>query len=422
MKSALKLERFGCVLLAMALTQPLAALGDEQLVVTAGKHERRDTLVSVPVKKITTETTAVELTDDAGHKIVGQVTQPAMLTALNPLGANLWPDVHFVLPKLEAGKTATFTVRAVAKAPANEATFAWHDTPGKSVELRLGKRPVLRYMYEAIDESSKERREETFKPYHHLFSPDGSQLVTKGPGGLFPHHRGLFYGFNKISYGEGGRQQADTWHCNKGEWQAHVEIRSAETGPLLGRHRVLINWHGRDKKVFAEEERELTAYSLPGGTLVEFASLLVSKVGKIKLDGDPQHAGFQFRTSQEVPDKTKAQTYYLRPDGRDKPGSFRNWSPKDPSHENLPWLALSFVVGDKRYTALYMDHPQNPKPARYSERDYGRFGCYFEKEIDPGRMLGVRYRLFFKEGEMTVEEAAAIARDFSEPVTVAAAR
>jgi hypothetical protein len=359
----------------------------------------------------------VKLADDQGHSIVGQLTRPSLLDAAKPVSNAVTPELHFVLPKLAAGKSATLTIRSVEKSPgANVAMYSWHDTAGKSTELRFGNRPVLRYMYEALDESTKQRREDTYKVYHHVFSPDGKQLVTKGPGGLFPHHRGLFYGFNKISYGD--RQQADVWHCRNGEWQAHVKAIADEAGPVLGRHRVAVAWHGRDGQIFADEQRELTAYNVPGGTLVEFASVLTSKVGKLKLDGDPQHAGFQFRASQEVPDKTKLQTYYLRPDGRDKPGSFRNWTEKDPKHENLPWLALSFVLGETRYTALYMDHPQNPKPARYSERDYGRFGCYFAKEIDDAEPLAVRYRVYLKEGEMTVEEAGAIARDFAEPATV----
>lgn len=304
---------------------------------------------------------------------------------------------------------------------------SWHDTPGKSTELRFGDRPVLRYMYEALDNSSKERRGETYKVYHHVFDPEGDRLLTKGPGGLFPHHRGLFYGFNRISYGD---QKADVWHCNNGEWQAHVKVVSQDAGPLVGRHRVAIDWHGRDGKVFAKEERELTAYTkaeageangaaadLPAGMMIDFTSRLTSQVGPLKLDGDPQHAGFQFRASQEVPDKTAKQTYYLRPDGKGAPGKFRNW-PQNKDHENLPWNALSFVLGDQRYTVVYLDHPENPKPARYSERDYGRFGSYFVAELDDGKPLTVRYRIWVQRGELTVEQCEALSKAFVEPVKV----
>jgi hypothetical protein len=271
-------------------------------------------------------------------------------------------------------------------------------------------------MHTALDVSSKEAREATYKPYHHMYDPEGKRYVTKGPGGLFPHHRGLYFGFNKITYGPEGKQQADTWHCNNGEYQEHVEILAEEVGPVLGSHRLKIHWRGRDQQVFAVEVREMTAYNTPDGILVEFASVLNSAGGQVRLDGDPQHAGFQFRASQDVPDKTAKLTYYLRPDGKGEPGKFRNW-PADKDHANLPWNALSFVLDYQRYTCCYLDHPQNPKESRYSERDYGRFGSYFEFTVDENHPLAVNYRVWLQAGEMTVEQVQQRADDFVQPAS-----
>jgi hypothetical protein len=87
---------------------------------------------------------------------------------------------------------------------------------------------------------------------------------------------------------------------------------------------------------------------------VEFASRLSSIVGKVKLDGEPAHAGFQFRAVQEAADHPKP-IYYLRPEGKGPPGEFRSWGAKyrDPRCVNLPWHAVSFMIGPKRYTAVY---------------------------------------------------------------------
>ena len=155
----------------------------------------------------------------------------------------------------------------------------------------------------------------------------------------------------------------------------------------------------------------MTVHAAKGGTLVEFESTLTSATGgTVHLDGDPQHAGFQFRGSDEIAKKTKDQTYYLRTDGKGKPGETRNWSHKNSNSPmgkectNRPWNAMSFVLGGKRYTVLYLDHPDNPKPARYSERDYGRFGCYFVHDLLPNKPLVVRYRLWLQKGEMTVPD------------------
>jgi len=163
----------------------------------------------------------------------------------------------------------------------------------------------------------------------------------------------------------------------------------------------------------------MTAYNTPGGLLIEFATRLESVDGTIHLDGDPQHAGFQFRASQDVPDSTKGQTYYLRPDGRGEPGQFRNW-PQSEGHVNLPWNALSFVLGEQRYTCCYIDRPENPKEARFSERDYGRFGSYFQYELEEDNPLELNYRIWLQEGEMEVADVQAISNAFVHRPTGAA--
>jgi hypothetical protein len=352
------------------------------------------------------------LTDASGRDVPVQLTRAGLL---RPAGAR-GVEVHWLAPAMKAGTAATLVLRLTDQASPASGGSAWHDTPGVSAELRHDGRPVLRYEYRPLDESSKDAREATYKVYHHVFDTDG-RLVTKGPGGLYTHHRGLFYGFNKVTYGQ--NKKADVWHCTGDAYQSHEGFLASDAGPVLGRHRVKVAWHGVGKEVFAEEERELTAFALAGGQLVEFVSRVTAKADPVRLDGDPQHAGFHFRAAQEVADKTKGQTYYLRPDGPGKPGETRNWDPKTRQGPvNLPWNAMSFVLGGQRYTALYLDRPANPKEARYSERDYGRFGSYFEATLTPDKPLTVAYRLWLQKGEMTVAEAEAMSRACVEPPAV----
>jgi hypothetical protein len=171
------------------------------------------------------------------------------------------------------------------------------------------------------------------------------------------------------------------------------------------------------KKTFAKELRELTVYNVRGGTLIELVSRLTPTGREVKLDGDPQHAGFHFRASNEVAEKTKGQTVFIRPDGVGEKGKETNW-PKDKKHVNLAWLAMSFVAGEKRYTAAYLDHPDNPKEARYSERTYGRFGSYFVTTVTKEKPLVVRYRVWLQEGQMTVDQVKAKSAAFVAPVEV----
>ena len=388
------------------------------ITVAAGRFERQNVPVRVPLPfgKIGNEKIAsVSLTDPDGKTIPAQVTGPGLISG----------DVsefHFVLRHLPARESVRLTAVISTEPPPNGDGYGWHDQPGKHTALHFGKRPILTYHYERLDESTPASRVRTYKVFHHLYSPLGDRIVTNGlsedPKVHSPHHRGIFYGFNRITYGDG--KTADVWHCINGAYQEHAGFLSADAGPVLGRHRVAIGWHGQgEKKAFAEEERELSVYNVPGGQLVEFASRLRSPAGRVRIDGDPQHAGFQFRAHNDVDAMTSQETIYIRPDGVGKPGETRNWDPATRQGPvNMPWNAMSFVLGDKRYTTAYLDHPQNPKEARFSEREYGRFGSYFEYTIEEDKPLTVNYRLWLQEGPMKPEDVAALSNHFVAPVKV----
>ena len=84
------------------------------------------------------------------------------------------------------------------------AGFSWQETDGTFSDLSYQDRPVLRYVHYPFDDSTPAKRERTFKVFHHLYDPAGKRLVTNdGPPSLFPHHRGIFFGFNKVTYGDG---------------------------------------------------------------------------------------------------------------------------------------------------------------------------------------------------------------------------
>jgi hypothetical protein len=427
-----------CLLLAALFVLPGTARAVDNeftITVTAGKTDRTNTPVCVPlsVAKDHANLELVLLKGPDGRQILAQLTAPGLLTeSITPTRGEVRRDLHFLLPNLKAGDSLTLTGSWLANQKLAGDAFAWHDTSGEFTELRKRDRPVLRYVYHPFDDSTKEKREETFKVYHHLYDPTGKAIITKGPGGLYTHHRGLFYGF-KATYesAAGTKVTADTWHCpppsgdpKKPSLEAHLKhekILASEGGPVLGRHRVQIGWFGRNKERFAVEERELTVYNLSGGHLVEFVSKLTPVDGTVHLDGDPQHAGFHFRAVNEV-DKNKAQTYFLRPTGKGEMGKESNYDlkhPEDRTMVNLPWNAMSFVTGGKRYTAAYLDRPENPKEARYSERTYGRFGSYFVADCTEKKPLTVAYRVWLQEGETTGDGVKALSADFITPPAAA---
>jgi Family of unknown function (DUF6807) len=437
--TAMRLLMIGITLACCAAPARLAAQ-DKTVTITiaADKADYRNTPVCIPLQLPASagKFTYARLTG-SGQNLQGQLTAPGIVTEQSAAARNgqVRRDLHLVVPSLNKGESLTLAAQLFEFDNAPDPNgFVWSpfkDRPPELEFVKLGgaeRRPVLRYMNAAFDDSTMDRRDRTYKVFHHLFDPDGKRLVTNGGQTdlkegeerklLYPHHRGIMFGFNKCSYGEGLKKKADTWHCPpKGDlyaYVAHEKILGQEAGAVLGRHRVQIGWHGRDKERFVQEERELTAYNLPGGTLIEFASRLKTTGGKVRLDGDPQHAGFQFRASNDVADKSKKETYYLHPDGKGDYGKERNWDPKTKQGPvDLPWYAMSFVLDGQRYTVCYLNHPRNPKESRFSERDYGRFGCYFEYNLTQEHPLVVSYRLWLQKGEMTQAECQGIYDTFA---------
>lgn len=397
-------------LAAVVLSASNAAAADPELpfTIAAAPQARENVLVhaTVALPEGWKGNTPVALVRENGDQVPAQLVPRGLLWE-KPGEENV-RVVWAVVPKIAANEAAVLRVARLAADGAPAKSFQWRDTPGQFMDLQFDGRPVVRYMYAKFDPS--EPRKNT-KPFHHLFDPAGERPITNsGAAGLYPHHQGLMYGFTNCTY-PGGR--GNLWGSSGGESQTHEETLEQLAGPVVARHRARIHWRGRDGKPFAEEIRELTAFHLPGGTLVEWSSRLKSLGRTVTLSGDAQHAGFQVRADVEVADR-KNDTYFLRPDGKGALGTERNRG------EDHPWNAMSFMLGDQRFTILYIDHPANPRPSEFGERTYGRFGAWpRQQQIEEGGApLELRYRVWAQRGEMTGEQAAALADNFANPPAV----
>jgi len=385
------------------------------LTVDAGKHDRSNTPVRVLIElpRELAKAKGVALVDPDGNKQVAQLTAPALLNQQDKgKSGSVVRELHFVLSELGKGKRLELTATVSSEEATAADGFSWERVRDQYEELCFGSRPVMRYVCQPFDQSSEEIAKATFRVFHHLYNPAGTRLVTKGPGGKYQHHRGLFFSYNNINYGSAKRVNPWAGPGYGDAFETHEEFLDQEAGPVVGRHQVAIDWHENDKKVFVKEKREMTVYNVPGGTLVEFATRVASTVGKVELRGNVHHSGFQFRADDEVATKTNKLTYYVRPDGRGEQGTFINEIP------NLPWDAMSFVLAGKRYTVALLGHPANAKETIWGERNYGRFGTSFPYDLDEGKDLTVKYRVWLQDGEMTVDQVAALHADFSEPVQI----
>ncbi|MEK0446575.1 MAG: hypothetical protein RLZZ399_1896, partial [Verrucomicrobiota bacterium] len=194
----------------------------------------------------------------------------------------------FPLPLLAAAPW----VLAASSALAQTQGFSFQDTAGDHLDVLWNGKAVVRYQY-AHDSSTPERLSDTYKPYLHVLDADGKVPITKGPGGQFPHHRGLFVGWNKLTTPSG---TIDRWHM-KGGNIVHQKLISQKADAQSATFTALIHWQGATDAPVLAEERTYTVLPAPAPAyaLVEMRSELKALSGETKLDGDPEHAGIQFR-------------------------------------------------------------------------------------------------------------------------------
>ncbi len=288
---------------------------------------------------------------------------------------------------------------------ADDPAFVWkNDEAAGQATLSLGDQPVVKYVY-AFDTSTKERAFETYKPFHHVYGPGTQTEITQGTNGKqFPHHRGMYVGWNKTGF-EG--QTLDFWHCTKGAHLRHMKFAELKGDANSGRMVAEIHWNDADGKPVIIETRSLTARREPTtkGWQLDWSSKLASQRGPITLDGDRQHAGFQYRAAPEV--GAKAAARYLRPAKfEQKPDAIQvGDAGNPPAHIDLNWFAMSYPIGEQRFTVEYFDNPNLPKPALFSERPYGRFGTFFKTTLAADKPLELKYRLIISTGESPTVDA-----------------
>lgn len=274
----------------------------------------------------------------------------------------------------------------------NEASFEWEHIGEHSDRLYYDDQPVIQYEYPAFDFKDIEH---TKKPFHHVFDPAGEEKITKGPGGLYSHHRGIFLGY--YAYVNDQDERIDIWHARDGERSEHNRVLRKIEGPVKGGHDLLIDWKDHDGNPFVEEERRIRVFRQPEGEmLMEVTSTLTAVKDKVILGGDRHHAGLQFRAAQAVAEHPES-TRFIRPAER------RHIPPDeelgDENNLDFPWNAMFFEIDDRTWTVAYLSHPDNPDGAEMSERKYGRFGEYIPYELSKNESLELNYRFWITKGE-----------------------
>jgi hypothetical protein len=258
-----------------------------------------------------------------------------------------------------------------------------------AVEVLVAGKVVAAYLT-ANDVSTPARANETYKPYLRIVDPVDGQAITKGPGGTYTHHRGIFFGWIRVGL-EG--QKLDLWSMGSGR-QVHTGFKSQAVDHGLARLVSTIDWNDKKGRLILSEERtmELSPLATPGLLRVDFLTTVKAEAGDLALEADPEHGGVHYRAPQEV-DTTK--TNYFFPVAKPVP------------HKDLdyPWVGMTYALRDQTFGVVEIDHPANPRGTRWSAyRDYARFGAYPHANLKKGDTLTLKYRFLISRGALVATE------------------
>ncbi len=265
-------------------------------------------------------------------------------------------------------------------------------------EVTLGGKPVARYMH-AYDDSSDESRLKTYKPYLQVLDEAGKARITKDVEGQYTHHRGHYIGWSKLKF-KGASY--DLWHMKKAQ-QVHQGFGEQKNADAESSFVSKVHWiAGEDTLLLTEKRRYDFAKPEKGGYLLFTFTSVLTAADDIELNGDPEHAGIQFRP-HETTEKSETVYYF--------PGEVADVK----AARDLPWVGETYTFADKTFTVFAFNHPDNPKDTRISAyRDYGRFGFFPVKTLKKGETATFKYQYLVSAGVMKdVNVVHGIYKDFA---------
>lgn len=304
-----------------------------------------------------------------------------------------------VMPTLFLLIAACMLIQPAMPAPASEAANAakpkWtiedkknDELPGRRIDIRHGQTLRAAFIYGQGQD----------RAYLALYDDQGRRLTNPGLNldggtrGRFPHHRGIYVGWNHL-HSDLGRD--DLWHLRNGEQILLHRIVSQSADGNSAALVVELNWHSarRDDELrgLLLVERRTMTFSVDGDRLIVDHQSTLTASRDIRLEGDLHHAGTQIRVDADV-DAVRNQTVYLWEPGDLDPGRGRVVSGE------LRWVHFRFPLHGRWYAITQINPPSN-KVEELSWRDYGRFGFFFKDRLDKDESLTVNYRFIIEESQ-----------------------
>lgn len=249
------------------------------------------------------------------------------------------------------------------------------------------------------------RHDDPVRPHIPVLSGPDGVVVTRDLGGPVPedsadhpHHRGVWWGHRDVN-------GADVWT----EFPGHGSIRSAAApvSDTVGGVEVLVHeqdWVDAAGRPLLRDRRVLRRHPEvgAGSRALDIESTLVAAWGPVVL-GDTKEAGLVALRVAPVMEERRGGSIVLSTGAS---GESESWG------RGASWCDYSGVVDGVAVGVAVMDHPANPRPARWHVRDYGLlaanpFGLRdFTADpsadgslrLDPAESVRFRYRILTHRG------------------------
>jgi Methane oxygenase PmoA len=403
--------------IAILALLPAALLAETiELEVSAGRHPRRDTPVSLEVEGAVSAAALVEV-DPKGERPVP--------VQLEPAAAGRRARAHWILSgETPAGTVRRFRLALAGTQPAEVSRpLELLDDPGKALEVRLGGRSVLRYNYgKVLPPDASIPPIQTRNAYlHPLWSPGGQVLTMDYPRNHL-HHRGVWFPWVKTEF-EG--RHPDFWNLGDGTGTVEFEsLEARQSGPVFAgfraRHRHLDLKSPGGPRAALTERWDVRVYAVGGERAGYFLFDLESTqecagTSPLKLD-EYRYGGLGLRGSWDW-EGDNARVFTSEGKGR-------------LNGEGAParWFDVEGPVAGRWAGITVLGHPTNfraPQPVRvHPTEPFLNFAPVKSGgfEIAPGKPFVSRYRFYLHDGVLKADEAERLFTDYAEPPEVRAVR
>ena len=225
-----------------------------------------------------------------------------------------------------------------------------------------------------------------------------------------PHHRSMWFTHGNVN-------GLDFWSQKEGATIASASVDEQRRDGDAFLLRTQSRWIEKSGKVVCTDRRLYRAHPGPAGILLDAEIEIRAGAGEVVF-GDTKEGSFAIRVPGGLSlNGSKGASHIVTSTGR---------RDKEAWGVTAPWCDYSGTLSNRTLGVAILDHPANPRPARWHVREYGLFCAnpFGAKAFDPkepeatfkieaGQAATFRYRMYFHDGDTTSAKLDDCLRDFA---------